>query len=112
MSSCEFNLVRKRGDTRRVTFYIKSAGEPVDISGWTNFKLGIDSRDAPDDSSTSLEVLEGELLTDGLDGKVFFAVPADTPAGDYFYDAQAVDSNGEVWTFVEGRWRVKEDRTK
>lgn len=112
MRPFELNITRKRGDTKRVTFQIKSAGKPVDISGWTNFKLGIDDRSAPNDNSTNKANLTGALSTDGTDGRVYFPVPGNTDAGDYYYDAQATDENGEIGTFVEGSWRVKEDRAK
>lgn len=108
----EINITRKRGDTKRVAFVIKSAGKPIDISGWTNFKLGIDSRDAPNDASTNVAVLTGAITSGGTDGRVHFIVPGTITAGEYYYDAQATDENGEIGTFVEGSWRVKEDRAK
>lgn len=112
MRPFELNITRKRGDTKRVTFQIKSAGKPVDIGGWTNFKLGIDDRSAPNDASTSVAVLIGAITSGGIDGRVHFVVPGSIAVGDYYYDAQATDENGEIGTFVEGSWRVKEDRAK
>jgi hypothetical protein len=112
MRPCEKNIARKRGDTMRVTFTVKHKGKPVDISGWTNFKLGIDTRSAPTDNSTNIANLTGSIAVGGLDGRVYFIVPSSIPAGDYYYDAQATDENGEIGTFVEGSWRVKEDRAK
>jgi hypothetical protein len=108
----ELNITRKRGDTKRITFVIKHNGKPVPIGGWTNFKLGIDSRAAPNDSSTNVATLTGALSTDGSDGRVYFPVPSTIPVGDYFYDAQGADENGEIGTFVEGGWSVREDRAK
>lgn len=113
MRPFELNLLRKRGDTKRQGFVVEdNNGRPVDISGWADFKLGIDSLSEPADGSTSIASLVGHITTDGLDGRVHFIVPGNIPAGSYFYDAQAVDENGEVGTFVEGVWRVKEDRAK
>ena len=112
MRPYELNITRKRGDTKRVTFVIKSNGKAVPIGGWTNFKLGIDSRAAPDDASTNIATLTGALSTDGTDGRVHFVVPGNITVGDYYYDAQATDENGEIGTFVEGSWRVREDRAK
>ena len=28
--------------------------------------------------------------------------------GDYFYDVQAIDTNGEKFTFVEGRYKIEQ----
>lgn len=112
MRPFELNITRKRGDTKRQGFVVEHEGRPVDISGWTNFKLGIDSRSAPTDNSTNIANLTGSITVDGLDGRVYFIVPGNIPAGDYYYDAQATDENGEIGTFVEGSWRVKEDRAK
>lgn len=112
MRPFELNITRKRGDTKRVTFQIKSAGKPIDISGWTNLRLGIDTLSAPPDSSTSVAVLTGAITSGGTDGRAHFIVPGNIAVGDYYYDAQATDENGEIGTFVEGSWRVKEDRAK
>lgn len=112
MRPCELNILSKRGDTRRLSFVVKRGGRIVNISGWTDFKLGIDSRSEPDDSSTSVAVLTGGLVTDGTDGRCYFLVPETLPVGEFYYDAQAIDENDEIGTFVEGVWKVKEDRAK
>lgn len=112
MRPFELNITRKRGDTKRITFALKSNGKAVNVGGWTNFKLGIDSRAAPNDSSTNIATITGLLTADGSDGRVYFPVPSTIEAGDYFYDAQGTDENGEIGTFVEGSLRVKEDRAK
>lgn len=108
----EININRKRGDTKRVVFVIKNNGLPVDISGWTNFRLAIVSTSAPVDTSANVAVLTGVVTAGGTDGRVHFLVPDTIPVGSYYYDAEAADENGEIGTFVEGAWRVKEDRTK
>jgi len=112
MRPFELNITRKRGDTKRVAFVIKNNGKAVPIGGWTNFKLGIDTLSAPPNGATSVAVLTGAITSGGNDGRVHFIVPANIPAGDYYYDAQATDENGEIGTFVEGSWRVREDRAK
>jgi hypothetical protein len=112
MKPFELNISRKRGDTRRQGFVVEHLGRAVDISGWTNFKLGIDSRAEPSDNTTNIANLVGYLTVDGLDGRVHFLVPGAIATGNYYYDAQATDENGEIGTFVEGSWRVREDRAK
>ena len=106
------DIERKRGDTRRMVFVIKSNGSPVDISTWTAFKLTVDPSKAPIDGTTKLEEMTGVITAGGSDGRVHF-IPAGTiDAGAYFYDAQALDSNSEKVTFSEGKYKVTQDITK
>ena len=56
--------------------------------------------------------MTGVITAGGSDGRVHF-IPAGTiDAGAYFYDAQALDSNGEKVTFSEGKYKVSQDITK
>jgi hypothetical protein len=113
MAIAVINIERKRGDTKRLTFTVKdAAGAVVDISAWTSFLLTIDPAKNPTDNSNNLGQLTGSFTTDGTDGKVYF-VPTGTIAdGNYFYDAQALDSAGEKCTFVEGKYKLTQDITK
>lgn len=108
------DILRVRGDTKRLimTLYNPNTGAVQSISGWTTFKLGIDTLSAPPDATTNVATLNGSLLTDGTDGKVSFTVPNTIPIGNYFFDAQAVDANSEVYTFARGQFIVEQDRTK
>lgn len=112
MKPCRKDIVRKRGDTKRMIFHISFEGADVPIGGWTDFKLGIDTKQSPEDNSTNVVTLLGALVTDGDDGRVYFPVPDTIPAGEYFYDAQAKDENGEVGTFVEGSIKIRQDCAK
>lgn len=108
------DIVRTRGDTKRLimTLYNPNTGAAQSIAGWSTFRMGIDTLSAPPDATTNVATLNGSLLTDGTDGKAFFTVPNTIPIGNYFYDAQAVDANSEVYTFARGQFIVEQDRTK
>ena len=106
------NISRKRGDTRRMVFVIKDENGPVDISGWTNFKLTVDPSKAPVDDTTKLEQMTGALTSGGTDGRVHFIPSGSIDPGKYFYDAQALDSNAEKVTFSEGAYVLTQDITK
>ena len=106
------DIERKRGDTRRMTFVIRDASGPVDISAWTQFKLTIDPNKAPPDATTKIEERVGLISSGGLDGRVHFIPSGTIDPGNYFYDAQALDSNAEKVTFSEGKYKITQDITK
>ena len=106
------DIERKRGDTRRLVFVIKSGGVAVDISGWTLFKLTVDPSKAPADDTTKLEQMTGAITSGGTDGRVHFIPAGSIAAGKFFYDCQATDGNGEKVTFAEGKYTVTQDITK
>ena len=111
MSSIDIS--KKRGDTRRHTFVIRDArGQVVDVSTWTAFKMAVDPNREPATSDNNVDTMTGALTSDGTDGRVYF-IPSGTVApGDYFYDAQALDQNGEKVTFVHGEYDIRQDVTK
>ena len=108
------NITRTRGDTRRLIMQIMKPNsvEPQPIAGWSSFSLGIDTRQFPDNTSTNIATITGTLLSDGSDGQLYFIFPSTIPAGSYYYDAQATDSNGEIYTFVKGSIIIEQDITK
>ena len=107
------DLDRTRGDTQRIVLRITdAAGAAVDISSWTQFKLTVDPSRAPVDNTTKVEEMLGTITSGGLDGRVHFIPLGTIAAGRYFYDAQALDSNVEKYTFAAGRYTVTQDITK
>lgn len=107
------DIERTRGDTQRIILRITDAsGAAVDVSGWTAFKLTVDPSRAPEDGTTKLEEMTGIITSGGLDGRVHFIPSGTIAAGRYFYDAQALDSNIEKFTFAAGRYTVIQDITK
>lgn len=107
------DITRTRGDTQRIVFIISdSSGQPVNIGAWTAFKMSVDPQKAPEDDSAMLEQMTGAISSGGADGRVHFVPVGTIPAGKYFYDAQALDSNGEKYTFAAGKYNVNQDITK
>ena len=56
--------------------------------------------------------MTGALSTDGKDGRASFTPLGTLAVGKHYYDAQALDSNGEKITFAEGEYKVTQDRAK
>ncbi len=108
------DITRTRGDTKRLilVLYNPTSGAIQSIAGWNTFRIGVDTLQSPPDGTTNVVTLTGALLTDGTDGKITHAVPDTIAAGSYYYDAQAIDSNGEKYTYAKGRFIVEQDRTK
>jgi len=109
----KINIQRKRGDTRRMIFKIKSStdGSGIDISLWTAFLLTVDPSFNPVDDTGNAMQING-VIVDGPGGRVAFTPTGTTAIGNYFYDAQAVDENTEKVTFAEGTYELIEDITK
>ena len=106
-------IQRTRGDTRRMVFVIKdSTGVIVDISAWTSFLLTVDPEIDPASAANNLFQAAGALVTDGTDGRVSFTPTGSSNAGEYHYDAQALDSNSEKITFASGAYNLIQDITK
>lgn len=89
-----------------------AAGAAVNISGWTLFKLTVDPNKAPADNTTKVEEMNGIITSGGADGRVHFIPSGTIPPGSYYYDAQAIDANGEKYTFAAGKYKVIQDITK
>lgn len=107
------DLVVTRGDTKRITFNAKtSSGSIINVATWTSILLTINSEKEPADDTNQIAQLTGEIATDGSDGKIFFNPDPNVPVGRYYYDCQAIDSNSEKVTFVKGKFKVIQDRTK
>lgn len=107
-------LIRKRGDTRPDQFTVtsKRTGAAIDITGYT-FLLTVDPSPEPIDAANNLFQLTG-VIVDAANGLVEFTptlVQADN-VGDYYYDAQLIDSGGHVETFSSGKYKFRQDITK
>jgi hypothetical protein len=107
MAISVIDIERKRNDTRRIIFKIN-----VDISLWTAMLFTVTSISKPVDDTTKIAQFTGSFVTDGTDGRVFFTTNGLVPIGKSFYDAQALDENGEKITFAEGNYVITQDRTK
>jgi len=118
MSTFVLDIERKRGDTKRIVFTVKTLDTdgktwiPLNISAWTDFRLTVDPSKAPINPDNNIGDIAGAILTDGLDGKCFFIPPGTWDIGKYFYDVQALDDNTEKTTIVEGKYTLIQDITK
>jgi flagellar hook assembly protein FlgD len=106
------DIVRKRGDTRRVTFKIAdSYGSSVNLTNWSNFIMTVNSEANPVDDTNQVAQQTG-IMVDAKAGRVAFVCDGTVPIGDYYYDVQATDANSEITTLVDGRYTVAQDITK
>lgn len=106
------DIIRYRGDTRRIRRTVKSGGSPVNITGWL-FLLTVSSEKSPADTTSQVAQIAG-VIADAAGGVVDFTPAAgdvDT-AGAYYYDIQATDDSGSVTTLVKGTLTLLQDITK
>ena len=108
------DIEKKRGDTKRHTFIVhKADGKTIlDVSAWSGFLFTIDPEKKPTTDANNISQIVGQLTTDGLDGKISFTPTGTVDIGKYFYDAQALDGNGEKYTMSEGKYKITQDITK
>ena len=107
-----YDIEIKRNDTRRHVFFLKINDVAVDISTWTDFVLTVNSEKKPVDNTNEIGSIVGAFTASGVDGGVFFTPPGDWAIGKYFYDIQAIDTNGERFTILDGKYAIKQDITK
>jgi hypothetical protein len=107
------DLERRRGDTYADRFYITDGvGKPLNITGFS-FKLTLDRRPEPTDSSTQVYQLTG-VITDAANGVVEFAptIEQANQVGVFHYDMQMTDAQSRTRTVVVARYAYKQDITK
>lgn len=110
----EVDIDIKRSNTKPIilTLYKPETYEIQSIAGWTTFQLGVSTVQFPPSIvPPDVATLIGSLLTDGTDGKITFTNPGTIAAGNYFYDAKAIDANSKSYTFAEGRFTVEANIT-
>lgn len=98
------NYKRKRGDTFKLSFTVKTAaGVAIDITGYT-FWLTLKTDLSKTDAQATKQV-ERTTHDDAANGKTSLTIdPADTKnyLGCYFYDVQIKTPAGIVETFQDG----------
>jgi hypothetical protein len=106
-------IQRFRGDTVPDVFSpVDDEGLFLDPTGFT-FRLSIDSREEPTDTSTQVLQMIGTLI--GSPVTIQFsptAAEADITPGDYFYDFQAIDGGGQIKTSIKDDYEILQDITK
>lgn len=105
-----------RGDTRTVnlTFLQSDGTTPINLSGGTVYFTVNSSSDPSSDSSVAFQKT-ATSFTSAADGEHTFTLTHDdtniTP-GDYWYDAQFVDSDGNYVSSYRGKFIVQSDVTR
>ena len=102
------DIERSRGDTLRHGFNFGK----IDISMWTDFTFVVDPSRSPINSDNNVMSVTGQFVTDGTDSRMFFVPTGTVAPGRYYYEAQAVDANGEKYTFAKGAYTVTQDLNK
>lgn len=106
-----------RGDTREVnlTFLESDADTPINLTGGTVYFTVQSSSDPSNDASTVIQKIASSGFTDASEGQHTFTLThSDTniAAGEYWYDAQFVDSVGEYVSSYRGKFIVQSDVTR
>ena len=104
-----------RGDSTTRTFkIIDDAGAAVNVSGYTQIKMTVNSLFDPADNSTQQFEIIGDL-TNGASGLVTFT-PTTTQtnilADTYFYDIQAEDGSNVISTLIKSKVHIIQDISK
>lgn len=103
-------LTRKRGDTKSIGMTLKdSDGAVIDVTGYT-FSLSVNSDEEPTDVTNELFTSVG-VIVDAANGKIAFPVGATEAdnVGEFFYDAQLIDTATEKLTFLRGSFLMTQD---
>ena len=83
---------RGDNDAKAITF-TDGNGDPIDVSGWTT-RITVNTERNPVDTSTQVFQAQGQLVTDGTDGRISYA-PAvgdldDVQVGNAFYEIERI----------------------
>lgn len=104
-----------RGDSYPIVLTIKDSATslPLDLTS-CSLLLTVDTLENPPDATTKVFQVVGVLDADPTTGVVVFTpTTADTAvAGDYYYDVQLTDADGNVRTIVKSTFTVTMDITK
>lgn len=98
------DILRVRTNTRKIVFRAKGG---VDVSAWTGLRLVVDPSESPVDDSTKILEIAGTVV-DGVNGRLGFKPDGTAPIGNYFYQAEGIDENGEEITFALGKYDIIE----
>ena len=110
------DLEYKRGDSKPIVFVLKTGGVELDLTGYTLPVLSVHSDKDPTDITTEIFKIAGTIPTPA-NGKIQFIPTTDGTGSDqlpevYYYDAQVLDAAGNKVTFVEGQFKVTQDKAK
>jgi len=107
-----------RGDSYPIEITVKDSetGDPITLTGYT-FILTVDEETAPIGAATKLFDVAGVIDPDqvGNQGKVSFTptiTDSDQDPGQYYYDIQMTDGDGNIRTIVKNVWIFTQDISK
>lgn len=103
-------LTRKRGDTKSIGMTLKdSDGAVINVTGYT-FSLSVNSDEEPLNTDNELFTSVG-VLVDAVNGKISFPVGSSEAdnVGEFYYDAQLIDTATEKLTFLRGAFLMTQD---
>jgi hypothetical protein len=105
-------IKRFRGDTIRMGAVVKQNKKVMNVDGCT-FKLTVDERENPTDSTTR-KFQSIASIVDAAAGKISFSfVPSDVDfVGEFFYDFEMTNIDGEIKTLDKGTFIFEQDITK
>lgn len=101
-----------RGDTTAIILALKDEdGDAIDLTGYTDFKLGVSTSRDGDAETDRVFTVTGSIHS-ASDGKAKFTMSLHkatqlTVGYEYFFDVQCKDASGETLTWGIGRWREK-----
>lgn len=108
-------IVMYRGDSYPITLTIRDAITKalVDLTGAT-LKMTVDTLANPPDASTKLFDVAGVLTGTPTDGKATFTPTIENTGtvGDYYYDVQLTDAEGNIRTVAKSTFKITMDITK
>jgi hypothetical protein len=114
MASQNYNFPNHcKGDTfQGVEFTLNRNAAPIDLTGASlRMMLRLDKTVSP--PALTLSSPSGGLtITDAVNG--VFTVDKQIisiDAGDYFYDIELTESNGDINTYIAGKWVILQDTT-
>ena len=106
-----------RGDTEPIIVKVTdSQGNGINLTGYS-FILTVDSRSAPDDTSTRLFTINGTVDPDQSTNEGIVRFPmteaeSNQEPGTYYYDIQRIDTESHKKTLCKYRFFITQDLTK
>jgi len=104
-----------RGDSYPITLILRDAATKalINLTGAT-LKMTVDTLANPPDASTKLFEVVGVLTATPTDGKAMFTPTVENTGtiGDYYYDVQLTDAEGNIRTVAKSTFKITMDITK
>jgi hypothetical protein len=102
-----------RGDSYNCTLTFSNEQGPIDITGWSVF-FTLKKNWLQPDSEAALQKIITQHTNPTQGQTALTLLPADTQQlfpGDYDFDIQAVDTSGNVYTVLRGKFTIEYDVT-